>query len=422
VISSPKRGDASSAAASSQPEAIPVPLPLGGPITGAAGGDLPKQPLYATRPLASVYDYAVANAQVMAQNAAMDALTEDSGSISALDAAWKSSPCYPRPYIAELDDVVVVPGSSILLTDADQALSDEIEQSFRVFGLPPKLIDIKTLNGPRLCMDLDGISTQTIARGIHLTKEHETNYFHWIVEILPRLFLLEQLPIDKRIPILVSEGLHDNLYALLDDVRDPARPVVKLQTSTHYRVRHLLYPSDLSRILDVYDRPPSTDTTYLPVDLLRAMVNVVKNAHAPISNHGGKRLFLRRGSTYRRLLNEAEIEQALVMRGFEAIDLNALSVDTQIHLFSQAEIVVGASGAGMTNILWCNPSARILVLHSDHPFKKYPYWDALARVSGARIDYLAGPRAFNVVNKYEAHDDYRIALQGLIDHLTVLPD
>jgi capsular polysaccharide biosynthesis protein len=212
------------------------------------------------------------------------------------------------------------------------------------------------------------------------------------------------------------------LYALLDLVRHPERPVLKLRKSSRYRVQSLIYPSDLSRILDVHDRPPNTDTTYIPVDLLGEMVKSIKRAGMPPVAQGKKRLFLRRGSTYRKLLNQTEIERTLTERNFLPVDLNSMSVEEQIGLFSQAEVVVGPSGAGMTNIMWCEPSARVIVLHSDHPFKRYPYWDALGRVSGARMHYLAGPRAFNVTDQYEIHDDYRIDPGRLTDCLADLLD
>jgi hypothetical protein len=65
----------------------------------------------------------------------------------------------------------------------------------------------------------------------------------------------------------------------------------------------------------------------------------------------------------------------------------ATGVPEQIALFSRAEMIVGPSGAALVNVLWCRENCRVLVLHSDHPFKKYPYWDVLARVSGIRISF-----------------------------------
>jgi capsular polysaccharide biosynthesis protein len=138
------------------------------------------------------------------------------------------------------------------------------------------------------------------------------------------------------------------------------------------------------------------------------------------AGEGPKRLFVRRSSGYRKLLNEPEIETLLAGEGFAPVEPGGLSITEQVRLFSGAEIIVGASGAAMANLLWCRAGAQALVLHSDHPFKKYPYWDALARVSGAGIGYLAGPRAHNVEGLFEAHDDFSIRAQDLAARIAIL--
>ena len=328
------------------------------------------------------------------------------GSISKIDLDWNSSPCYPSPYIAVFKRITVIPGAKLLLNEEGTALSDEICLGFRQFGLRPKLWDMDVLSGPSLRFKLPPLSRK-ISSGIHITGEHEANYFHWIVEVLPRLYLCEKFLPDKRIPILISEGLNDNLYVLLDIIRAPERSVLKLQQDHTYFVEQLIYPSDLSRILDVYDRPPGMDTTYLPVNLLKEMAATIKRAFNPTTDHP-KRLFIRRTSTYRRLLNEAEIETILTKVGFFPIDPGRMTIEEQVCIFAQAEFIIGPSGASMANMLWCGPKVNIIILHSDHPFKKYPYWDALARVSGSQVYYLAGPRAHNVSGTFEAHDDYSI--------------
>jgi hypothetical protein len=67
----------------------------------------------------------------------------------------------------------------------------------------------------------------------------------------------------------------------------------------------------------------------------------------------------------------------------------------------------------MTNMLWCDPGTQVLILHSDHPFKRYPYWSAVARAAGARVRYLPGPRAHAVEGLFAAHDDFSIAPASL---------
>jgi hypothetical protein len=341
------------------------------------------------------------------------------GPESAPDRDWRDSVCYPRPYVAALQDVLVLPGSRLLFVGGI-ARSDELEMAHRVFALRPKSWDMELLPGPVLRFPPAPIAGEEIEAGVHLTGEHEANYFHWIGEVLPRLHLYESTATERDLPLLVSEGLHPNLYDLLDRVRAPGRPVLRLARERCHRVRRLVYPSDVSRVLDVYDRAPGLDTVYLPVALIADMAGAIRRTMESPAGGGPRRLFVRRSSTYRSLLNEPEIESLLAGEGFTSVEPGGLSVTEQVRLFADAEIVVGASGAAMANLLWCRAGAQVLVLHSDHPFKKYPYWDALARASGVRIGYLAGPRAHNVEGLFEAHDDFSIGPEELTAHIARL--
>lgn len=382
------------------------------PLQGSAPvGVVPRE----TRRLSDVRGYAQTHGSMIAGDAEVSGLMQTFEPISEVDEHWKNSPCYPVPYITELKRITVIPGCRLLLNDQGSALSDEIDLGYRNFGLRPKFWDMEITEGHNITFNFYPLSPEAISSGIHMTGEHEGNYFHWIVEILPRLFLCEQLLKGKHIPILISEGLHANLIALLDIIRAPERPVLQLQKNRTYFVENLIYPSDVARLFDTYDRAPGDDTIYIPVALLKGMAAKIKRSLVDIDNFDNhkKRLFVRRNSSYRMLLNQSAIESMLAERGFHVIDPETMTIEEQICNFSKAEVVIGPSGAGMANILWCKPETRILILHSDHPYKKYPYWDALARASGSKIAYLAGVRAFNVTDIFEAHDDFSISPSDL---------
>lgn len=363
--------------------------------------------------LHQIRDYVSTNGNLIASNQEIDALTQSFGPVSKVDSDWKDSPSYPSPYIAELRDITVIPGCKILLAATGTALSDETYHGYRLFGLRPKRWDMDLTEGPFLHFKPFPLEEQQISSGIHLTGEHEANYFHWIVEILPRLFLFELLDRDKNIPLLVTEGLHENLYILLNNICAPQRSILKLRKDRQYDVARLIYPSEVSRIYDTYDRAPGVDTLFIPVNLIREMAVKIKKSLGSVALNSHSSIYIKRAASYRRLLNEMDIERMLEAKGFRIVEPGKLTIREQIDLFSQADRIIGPSGAAMVNMLWCKPGACITILHSDHPFKKYPYWDALARASEVSISYLAGPRAYNVTDMFEAHDDYTISLDSL---------
>lgn len=364
-------------------------------------------------PLRDVWSVAAQKGWITVDPETVEQYLQSIGDLSPLDMAWKCSASNPLPYVATLENITLIPGSKVLIDGDGNALSDEMDAGYRTLGLRPKRWDMELSDGPCLGFNALPLADEIIPAGIHLMGEHEANYFHWMTEVLPRIHLYLKLTRENDLPLLVSDGLNDNLYELLRIICGSERVIKRLDPGWRYRVSRLVYPSDVSRIFDVYDRAPSLETTYLPVNLLRDMLLAMKKAISPDARTGGKRVYVKRVSTYRALLNDAEVEHCLAGHGFLSVDPGQLSIKEQVELFAQAEIVIGPSGAALTNIVWCSGHARVLVLHSDHPFKKYPYWDALARVSGARISYLSGPRAHHVSGLFEAHDDYRIQVDTI---------
>jgi capsular polysaccharide biosynthesis protein len=120
---------------------------------------------------------------------------------------------------------------------------------------------------------------------------------------------------------------------------------------------------------------------------------------------GGRRLFVVRRDVQRpRLINEAEIADTLAGLGFEAVALSGQSVAAQAALFAEAEIIVGAHGAGLTNALFAPNGAALLELHgvSERPdfFERIGdekrFWHRFAtdpaRVHAAAVALLDGSR------------------------------
>jgi capsular polysaccharide biosynthesis protein len=78
-----------------------------------------------------------------------------------------------------------------------------------------------------------------------------------------------------------------------------------------------------------------------------------------------RRLFVTRVPGYQRgrsLLNEVEVARRLAAIGYEAIEPSTMTLEEQVAAFAGAEIVVGVSGAAMTNIAFCRPGTQIIAL------------------------------------------------------------
>ena len=90
----------------------------------------------------------------------------------------------------------------------------------------------------------------------------------------------------------------------------------------------------------------------------------------------------------RPLVNEAELEAQLSRLGFAIVLPESLSVLQQAKLFGAAQFVVGAHGAGLTNLVFAPPGAALLELF--HPQYRKTCYANLAAACGHQYLSLEG--------------------------------
>jgi capsular polysaccharide biosynthesis protein len=77
---------------------------------------------------------------------------------------------------------------------------------------------------------------------------------------------------------------------------------------------------------------------------------------------------VRQGLSCRRLINEDNLIEAFVARGFEVVEPEYLSFVEQVKLFRETEMVVGPGGAGLFNVFFCNYGTRVISIESSTAF------------------------------------------------------
>ncbi|WP_247996564.1 glycosyltransferase family 61 protein [Brucella tritici] len=319
------------------------------------------------------------------------------------------------PYSVVMENVVIIPGSTSLVKETF-IINDEIANSPVTSSL--KLWDRTWRRDNNILLQYTVGLNPTIKMGIHLFKEYEQNYFHFVTEVLPKLMCYERLCLDVSIPLLISSDLDNRLYELIDLFKNPQRKVLKLERDVPYLVEKLFYISDLSLVRDVYDRRPIASDTYLSERLLNSIAEQALKGRDFSSNARRRRkLFLTRDGKRRKIVNESELVDALISRDFEIVDLNILSVKSQIELFSSAEVIVGGTGASFTNLLWCRPDTKAVILYPDHPFSNTTFWDRIGVARKLNIEYINGTRMNVLTGMHSMHDDFKIIPQQVVSVL-----
>lgn len=208
-----------------------------------------------------------------------------------------------------------------------------------------------------------------------------SNYYHFLYDAIARLGITEECLPEARYDAVVVA--HQTRYQrqLLDMVglaaygREGREPrLVQPRAGQAVSADHLVVPSTPNQDLVA---PPSS---------VRWLRERLRPSGAV---DGGLRLYLTRGNVprTRRYVQEPELLPALEQRGFLIVDPGTFSVQEQIDLFHAADVVVAPHGAGLTNITFCRPEARVLELFTPS-YVHLGLW-AIADAVGLDYRYLA---------------------------------
>ncbi len=200
------------------------------------------------------------------------------------------------------------------------------------------------------------------------------NYYHWMVEALPRLALLEELPNHQSIPLVFPSLNTLPFHRASFQAMGLRNPIIHMNVRLASFER-LYFPSFLD---------PGTLT---PRHAAWLRSRLFPEASAAGRADRPRRLYVsRRDAQARGLTNEEEVIALLAPLGFEIVVPGSLTMEEQIRTFAAAEIVVAPHGAGNTNIVFCRPDAILIELVPE-AVKQCHYW-MLASVAGLRYGRL----------------------------------
>jgi glycosyltransferase involved in cell wall biosynthesis len=324
----------------------------------------------------------------------------------------------PKPYISRLSDVIITGGSDYVITKEQLVLNDELaDYPGEEFGIKPPFVKFR--HNDKLILGYSGVAPQKIKQGILISSGHDSNYFHWMLESLPKFQFVDTISSLKDIPLLIPNQLHKNLEAALKKCNLHNHEIIRLNIGDPYHVDELIFPSALSRILDRYKGEVAFDSDIvLSKHWIKKVSDRLKESSELSAKKPWRRLFLTRRKGARSVENIEEIEQFLLKYDFEVIELDNVSLDFQIELFSQALIIVSPTGAALTNLMFCAPNTKVLVFMSNHETSNYYLWTQLGDIMGLDVKILTGKRLYNLTSYFSVHDDYRINIQEFENYVS----
>lgn len=210
-----------------------------------------------------------------------------------------------------------------------------------------------------------------VDRLISFRHPFEWNYYHFLLDILPRIWLLDELGIDRSIPILIGQSLakqrffremqslsplRERTWLIQDDSFVTTREVIIVKTALGHR------------------------------DQLDYAANGVPARPGGLS----ERVFIeRKSASGRNITNMAAVARVARDLGYTVVDPAELSITEQIELFGRTEVLVGSHGAGLANMIFRR--GRPLTLLEIFPPTAAPlHFYILAKMYGYAYHYMVG--------------------------------
>jgi capsular polysaccharide biosynthesis protein len=245
------------------------------------------------------------------------------------------------------------------------------------------------------------------------------NYAHWVTEVLPRIHAYAQAGLSGSKTVIIDGGLHPNLRAsaVLMVGHDASLEELEVGAAAHVAHLHVVSPAGYipferrSGASSGHAHGVFSPTVF--ASMRKRLVQVLGVASQPLP----RKILLRRNSIGRSMRNEQEIEDRLLPLGFVPVYPERLTFEAQYHLFSAAEVVVGATGAAMANLIFCPPGCRVVICVSAHPDHSFGYWQSMACAVGNSVTYVLG--AVTGSRAQGVHSDFSVdvdAVIAAIDH------
>lgn len=276
---------------------------------------------------------------------------------------------FPKLEVRKFIDVQVYSESDFIITK-DGAIWDKFfkPQWTKIIPLDKSLLKIKD----NYIFIKKAKKIIPVEYGFSLCGVHSTIWTHFLVQYLPKLYLLKEIlsVISHDLTIIVPHykdiQIREIVYSYLSQFKNIK--VMELERNDVANCKVLYFIENTSYISDDtnYINPSDYIIPCFSLELLKNNLinrftdNFQKNKDS--TQLPFRKLYIGRSdSGYRNVLNNAEIEQYFVSLEFEVIQPHNLTLIEKVKIFREAAIIVGPYAGGFTNIIFCQPRAKALL-------------------------------------------------------------
>lgn len=269
----------------------------------------------------------------------------------------------PPGYVLSIKNGTVYPADNAVITDDGFLLGDFLDMARPINSW------ISYLKG-------ESRPEATLNKNIAVLLSPRNDYFHWITETLPRIYLLIKSKQWRDVDLfLLNNYVHRYQRESLAIFGIGEDRIVTADQYKSIKARRLIVPSSWLEM-------PKWACLAVRNILLRC------NNAAVACGLFNKIYISREDAHWRKLGNEGEVWGLLKGCGFQKIVLKNMPLQDQVNIFSCADAVIAPHGAGLSNIIFCRKKAKIIEFFPPHYIMPM-YWK-ISNYLGLDYGYIIG--------------------------------
>jgi len=188
-------------------------------------------------------------------------------------------------------------------------------------------------------------------------RDAKDNYYHWVIDVLPRVIILQnEIKKNKSLNLLVPNYFKNYQKESLNTlIKNKKVNFINFSKYKFMQFKKIILSSNNEKF------------EYFNFSLLSNLKNKVlveANKRYKKSKYTYKKIFISRADAnlkYKRnLKNNLEIENYLIKNGFQKLVLSNYSFLEQALIFNNTNLVIGLHGAGLANIIFCKKKTKII--------------------------------------------------------------
>lgn len=270
---------------------------------------------------------------------------------------------YPKIEVKKFTDALVYSGSDFIITK-DGAIWEKFfkPQWSKIIPLDNALLMIKDQN----IFIKKAKQIKKIDYGFSLCGVHSTVWAHFLIQYLPKLYLIKEIQevINHDITVIVppykDPQIREIVFPYLSQFKN--LNIIELKCNDAINCKVLYHIENTSHLPDNanYINPSDLIIPNFTFNILNnnLIKHFIDNSEDSTKLHSRK-LYIGR-SGIRNLVNHEEVEQYFISQGFEIIHPHSNTLIDKIKVFSEAAIIVGPASSGFTNLVFCKTGTKAL--------------------------------------------------------------